>query len=379
MATSLAGAWPGARTEGGLGARLARVPDALWERRSLLWIVPTTLTAAYVVLLSELDIGLRGVVLVFAEISVFTVCMALAVTTANALVPVRLVLLAERSRAALILTQTLAILAGVIVGAELGLALFRGLGLEAGPRPARTALYGLGIVFGTLVEGIAFLFAALELRAEQGELQAEQARRDAAEARLAALQARTNPHFLFNSLNAIAGLVGVNPERAERAIETLSESMRYALESSRTQRVPLERELEAVRDHLELEKLRYGDRLHARLEIEPGVGSLGVPPLCLQPVVENAVLHGIAQREGGGELEVSVWREGGSLLLRVDDDGPGPEGSSHVGTGTALSDLRARLALLYGEASSLVVDARPEGGCRVELRIPAQPIEEARP
>ena len=103
-----------------------------------------------------------------------------------------------------------------------------------------------------------------------------------------------------------------------------------------------------------------------------------MPPLCLQPVVENAIVHGIAQREGGGALDVFVRREGDLLLLRVDDDGPGPEGSTHVGTGTALSDLRARLALLSGEESSLIVRPRPEGGCRVELRIPVEPPGGAR-
>ena len=264
-----------------------------------------------------------------------------------------------------------------VVGAEIGLALFSLVGMGTGARPGRTAVYGLGFVFGYLAEGVTFLFHGLELRAEQGELHAEQARRDAAEARLAALQARTNPHFLFNSLNAIAGLVGVNPEKAERAVETLSASMRYALESTQTERVPLERELAAVRDHLELEKLRYAERLQAVVDVEPGLEALPVPPLCLQPVVENAITHGIAQREGGGRLEVSVRREEDHLLLRVDDDGPGPLGSSHAGTGTALADLRARLELLYGAASSLTVGHRPDGGCRVELRIPLGPARGA--
>ena len=82
--------------------------------------------------------------------------------------------------------------------------------------------------------------------------------------------------------------------------------MRYALESTRTARVTLEREMDAVRDHLELERLRHGERLRASLDLEPGLGALPVPPLCLQPVVENAILHGIARREGGGRLEVCV-------------------------------------------------------------------------
>lgn len=371
MARSLAHTWPAAGSAGGLAARLRQLPQEIWDRRALLLLVPTVLTAAYVVLFAQLGIGLRAVVSVFAQIAVFTVCVGLALTTANALVPARLAALAERSRTALVLIRSASLLVGVVVGVEAGLAGLRAIGVPESALPGRTALWGLGFVFGYLAEGLTFLFKGLELRAAQVGLQAEQARREAAEARLAALQARTNPHFLFNSLNAIAGLVAVDPERAERAIETLSESMRYALESTKTSRVPLEREIEAVRHHLELERLRYGERLHATLHLEPGLAALPVPPLCLQPVVENAILHGIAQNEAGGRLDVSARREGGHLLLRVDDDGPGLRGSSHAGTGTALEDLRDRLALLYGDAASLDVGGGPAGGCRVELRIPA--------
>jgi hypothetical protein len=372
MARPLASAWPPTGADGGLVARLRGVPDELWDRRALLVLVPTVLTAAYVVLFAQLGIGLRAVVLVFAKIAVFTVCVALAVSTASALVPAGWAARGQRSRTALVLGRSAALVAGVVAGVEAGLALFRAIGVPPGAVPGRTALYGLGLVFGYLAEGLTFLVKGLELRAAQGELQAEQARREAAEAKLAALQARTNPHFLFNSLNAIAGLVGIDPERAERAIETLSASMRYALESTEAARVPLAREIDAVRDHLEIERLRYGERLHASLDVEPGLEALPVPPLCLQPVVENAIVHGIARREGGGSLEVSVRREGGRLLLRVDDDGPGLRGSTHAGTGTALSDLRSRLALLYGEAASLRVSDRPSGGCRVELWIPVE-------
>ena len=370
MARSLTHAQPAALAGGGIAARLRQVSQELWDRRALLLLVPTVLTAAYLALFAQIGIGWSAIAFVFAQIGVFTVCVALAVSFANALLPARLAALAERSRATLVVIRSACLFAGVVIGAELGLALFRAIGLTGSALPGRTALYGLGFVFGTLAEGLTFLFKGLELRAAYVELQVEQARREAAEARLAALQARTNPHFLFNSLNAIAGLVGVDPERAERAIEALSESMRYALESTRTARVSLEREMDAVRDHLELERLRHGERLRASLDLEPGLGALPVPPLCLQPVVENAILHGIARREGGGRLEVCVRRDGGHLLLRVDDDGPGPTGSSHAGTGTALADLRDRLLLLYGSAASLSVGSAPAGGCRVEIRIP---------
>jgi signal transduction histidine kinase len=373
MSRSLANAWAIAPANGGIAGRLRHASQELWDRRALLLLVPLVLTAAYVVLFARMGIGWRAIAYTFAEIGVFTICVAIAVSVSNALLPARLAAWAERSRTVLVLIRSACLLAGVVIGAEAGLALLHAIGLGADALPGRTALYGLGFVFGYLAEGLNFLFKGLELRASLVELQAEQARREAAEARLAALQARTNPHFLFNSLNAIAGLVGVDPERAERAIEVLSESMRYALESTRTARVPLEREIDAVRDHLELERLRHGERLHASLDLEPGLEALRVPPFCLQPVVENAILHGISRREGGGSLAVCARRDGGQLLLRVDDDGPGPGGSSHAGSGTALADLRDRLRLLYGDAASLWVGDGPAGGCRVEIRIPAEP------
>jgi signal transduction histidine kinase len=373
MARPLVHTRPAAGPLGEIKARLDLLCAELWDRRALLLLVPTVLTAAYVILLAQIGIGLRMIVSVFAQIGVFTVCVALAVSAANALLPRRLARLTERSRTALVLIRSASLIAGVVVGAEVGLALLRAVIVTGGVLPGRTVVYGLGFVFGYLAEGVGFLFKGLELRAARGELQAEQARREAAEAKLAALQARTNPHFLFNSLNAIAGLVGIDPNRAERAVEVLAESMRYALGSTQTRRVPLEREMDAVRDHLELEKLRFGERLRSSLAVEPGVETLPVPPLCLQPVVENAILHGIAQRAGGGRLEVCARRDGDHLLLRVDDDGPGPMGSSHAGTGTALADLRDRLRLLYGAAASLSVDSGPTGGCRVEIRLPAEP------
>jgi LytS/YehU family sensor histidine kinase len=109
------------------------------------------------------------------------------------------------------------------------------------------------------------------------------------------------------------------------------------------------------------------------VRVEPGIGGVPVPPLSLQPLVENAVRHGIAPRREGGRLEVEICRAAGELRVRVEDDGPGPGNSGHQGAGAALSDLRKRLELLYGDGASLEVDSGGLGGCRVMLRLPEAP------
>ncbi len=203
------------------------------------------------------------------------------------------------------------------------------------------------------------------------------AQREALAAQVQALQARLQPHFLFNSLNAVASLIGEDSKRAETAVERLSDLLRYALDASKQPFVPLADELDAVEGFLELEMLRFPDRLEASVRVEPGIGAVPVPPLVLQPLVENAVQHGIAPRREGGRVELEIQRAGDELRVRVEDDGPGPGASTHRGSGSALDDLRERLGLLYGERASLGVDRGALGGYRVTLRLPLRGAEPA--
>jgi two-component system sensor histidine kinase AlgZ len=200
-----------------------------------------------------------------------------------------------------------------------------------------------------------------------------QAQRAALAAQVQALQARIQPHFLFNCLNGVAGLIEEDPKRAEAALERLADLFRYTLEASSRPLVPLARELAGVEGFVELETLRFADRLRVALRVEPGMGEVPVPPLSIQPLVENAVLHGVVPRREGGRVEVDLRREGDCLRVSVEDDGPGPGRSGHRGAGAALDDLRRRLALLYGDAASVSVGVGPLGGCRVELRLPLDP------
>jgi two-component system sensor histidine kinase AlgZ len=263
---------------------------------------------------------------------------------------------------------------GVLGGTELALLVVRPLHefpLPADERfPSRAAIWGIGLVGNALVTSVMIALGSYRDRLQEVELRALRARHQALAAQLEALQARIQPHFLFNSLNTVASLIGEDPARAEAALERLSELFRYTLDASKRATVPLGEELAAVTAFLELEQLRYGDRLATALRVDPGAGDVAVPPLVLQPVVENAVLHGIGTRRKGGRLEVSVARRGADLLLRVEDDGPGPGGSQRRGSGTALDDLRRRLAILYGGEASLEVARAAGGGCLVEIALP---------
>ncbi|MET0403582.1 MAG: histidine kinase [Cystobacter sp.] len=213
------------------------------------------------------------------------------------------------------------------------------------------------------------LVQRLRNKAARIERRALLEQRAALEAQLSALQARIQPHFFFNSLNTVASLISENPELAERTLERLAELFRYALDSGKSRFVTVERELDMTRDYLAIQTARYGARLRTHLSVEEEVTGLPLPPLVLQPLVENAILHGMNRREGVS-VQVLVRREAASLHLEVIDDGPGPGASEHQGTQTGVKDLRERLRLLYDEQGTLTLEPVERGGCRARITLP---------
>jgi two-component system LytT family sensor kinase len=191
-----------------------------------------------------------------------------------------------------------------------------------------------------------------------------------ANARLAALKMQLHPHFLFNTLNAISALVPQDPPAAERMLQLLSDLLRQALAEAATQEVPLRREVDFLQTYLEIERVRFGDRLHVEFDVAPEAWDAMVPNLILQPLVENAIRHGISRVSRAGRIDVAARQSGPDLVMVVRDDGPGfpPMGSLREGVG--LGATRARLRELYGPAQEMEFRNEPGGGARVSIRIP---------
>ncbi|MCS3860050.1 sensor histidine kinase [Salinibacter ruber] len=208
------------------------------------------------------------------------------------------------------------------------------------------------------------------------DVQAERERALAAEgqahrARLQALRYQLNPHFLFNTLNAVSTLiVEQENEDAERMVARLSDFLRLTLECDSDVEVPLADELDFARRYLDIEQIRFGGRLVVQEDIEPEALSALVPPLLLQPLVENAVRHGIMPREEGGTLLIEAQRVGDRLLLRVADDGLGLSNDTDTGSGVGLSNTKARLNSLYGEDHRFTLQRADGGGCVVRVELP---------
>ncbi len=192
------------------------------------------------------------------------------------------------------------------------------------------------------------------------------------QARLRALQAQLQPHFLFNTLNGIATLLRRDPATAEEMLLSLSDLLRIALSSSHRQEIPLREELDFLGRYLGIQRMRFGDRLRVTEEIEPSATDCLVPALLLQPLVENAIRHGLEPSGRPGELRIAAARDEEWLRLTVEDDGVGLPSGDLRRAGVGLANVRERLAALYGAAHEFSVAERPGGGVVVNIRLPAR-------
>ncbi|HEY9429478.1 MAG TPA: histidine kinase [Gemmatimonadaceae bacterium] len=193
-----------------------------------------------------------------------------------------------------------------------------------------------------------------------------------ARAQLEALELQLHPHFLFNTLNAITALIAQEPRSAQRIVAGLSELLRFSLGRAGEQEVTLERELDLLGRYIEIQEVRFPDRLRVEVDVGPDVMVALVPSMILQPLVENAIRHGIAPRAAGGRVDVRAVREGETLRLTVRDDGLGaaakPSGEARSGVG--LANTRARLQHLYGEGHEMHAGPVEAGGYLVTIDIP---------
>jgi LytS/YehU family sensor histidine kinase len=196
-------------------------------------------------------------------------------------------------------------------------------------------------------------------------------------AHLKTLQTQLRPHFLFNTLNTAAELVHHDAEAADRMLTQLAGLLRRSLDSSGEQEVSLRSELEFLDDYVEIIKVRFKGRITVTTDVEPQALDASVPNLILQPIVENAVRHGLEPRAAGGNVAVTAWVHGGELNLEVEDDGVGLDAvkrnGSYPGTGVGLQNATDRLLHLYGESARIIVSGRSGGGTSVSLVSPFRP------
>jgi two-component sensor histidine kinase len=230
--------------------------------------------------------------------------------------------------------------------------------------PAGTALWWSSVLNNVVVfavlTGLAHAVAYARVAATR--------ERQFAEARIAALSAQIHPHFLFNSLNTIAAFVRRQPEQAEAMIVDLAALLRSTLDRDSSALISLREELETASAYLNIEARRFADRLEVSERVEPQVLDAAVPPFLLQPLLENAVRHGLAPKEGRSHLLVGARRTDDQVIVQVEDDGVGADLEAPAGLGT--THVRQRLQQQFGARASLTLSPRDGGGTVAELRLP---------
>lgn len=247
--------------------------------------------------------------------------------------------------------------------------------------PALIDCYRFYFWFGFYIDLIIALLIIIAVHAllyyrrfRAGELERESLKSQLAQSQLRALKMQLHPHFLFNTLHSISSLILEDPPRANSMIARLGDFLRLTLDHSDEQLVTLKEETEFVRCYLEIEQVRFGDRLTVEFRIEPATHSARVPHLILQPVVENAIQHAIAPRAAPGRIQIEARRLGHRLRVELKDSGPGilARGGPLQKQGVGLSNVRARLEQLYDTDFSFEMNNSVEGGLIVVLEVPFQ-------
>ena len=210
------------------------------------------------------------------------------------------------------------------------------------------------------------------LREQQRRREAVQLEAQLANARLDALRMQLNPHFLFNTLHAVSALVERDPPGVRKMIARLSELLRYTLDSRGAEEVPLREELAFLQRYLDIMAVRFQGKLRVSTSVDDDASNARVPNFILQPLVENALEHGVSRATGEAEIAITARRDGDQLLIVIHDRGPGFDASalSGVNIGVGLANTRARLAAQYGDAATVTMRTAAEGGAAAELRLP---------
>lgn len=234
-----------------------------------------------------------------------------------------------------------------------------------------TPLTGIWYYLGVYLAIVAVIYVITHYESlRRHELAASRLEGQLAQAHLQMLKMQLHPHFLFNTLNAISALMHRDVDAADRMITQLSDLLRLALEKDERHQVRLDAELDFLHHYLAIEQIRFHDRMQVEIDVAPECLGAQVPRLILQPLVENAIRHGIAMRSAAGRLHISARRRDGRLALTVADDGPGLPPGRPLRPGVGLANTQARLEQLYGNDYVLELVNADEGGLEVRLDIP---------
>jgi hypothetical protein len=261
---------------------------------------------------------------------------------------------------------------GVVVGFTIVALAFDHDALKWILQPRWIATMGVSsAILSTIIAGM-FFAREREARAtaalERERLRVERVEREAAIANLRALQAQIEPHFLFNTLANVTSLIDPDPATAKRMLESFIRFLRASLAATRSERTTLAAEVELITAFLQVLQVRMGERLRFRIELAPELAAFELPPMLLQPVVENAIRHGLEPKVEGGELVVHMRLAGKDALIEIADTGVGFQTTTRGGVG--LSNLRDRLRLLYGERAALTIGENRPAGAVVTVRLP---------
>jgi signal transduction histidine kinase len=240
---------------------------------------------------------------------------------------------------------------------------------EAAFQHALVATFFFNLLIYWAIISVSHAFAYYQ-KFHERELRTAELEKRLTQAKLQALQMQLNPHFLFNTLHGISSLMHKDVEAADKMITRLSDLLRYALNTTETQEVALEDELTFLQRYLEIEKTRFGPRLSIQMDIAPNTLQAHLPNLILQPIVENAIRHGIEPHSRPGKIQLHAHRENSELIVRVSDNGSGLPPVEKRREGVGLSNTRARLDQLYGPGHHFTLSPAEGGGTQVQIRIP---------
>jgi len=296
---------------------------------------------------------------------IFSQCIGLSISLINGVI-----VKGMENGIARTLVLTISLPISVAAGLTLAFSL-TGLGGWSDPHAWESVVVGL---FFGIIGAITYLLAErIEAEVKHRQLIKSESEKREIEAYLKLLQAQIEPHFLFNTLANVSSLIDGDPALAKQLLERLNDWLRIALVRARSHSTTLGDELDMLENYLEIMKIRFGERLRWRIEVSEEARRSAFPPMLLQPLVENAIRHGIEPKLGGGEIGIHTSIESTSLRVEISDNGMGLADATNA-SGTGLTNVRARLAALFGESGNLVLQSNAAAGVTATLTLPRKEL-----